>query len=403
MRKTGWRASLFLSLLLSLFLIALSGTVFAEAPAAVVQQLQKQRQAFAQDNQIDLQRLSQEIGATVRDTAAFDQAGNDAEAIARLQTLSKYAPLPQFPSLDVQVLCERIYTKLSQANDAAGCHERAMAMADILQHQSGSGASPDDPVRVITINEIAEWARSQAAKISEVHPYTYHDANLQAITYAGPSTAGKPTVAYFQFAPRLVTAISNKTSDVFAPLPVSPGDGRYQTALTQAHEQRVNFLNDVSFNYLELIRLCDNIDREAMRLAQQGDFQGALSKFSDVEKIRPIQQIPIFGFISTYSFLLGKAGHADAQSAARLYLFGISQDIAHSGDGLAPESAIHVIAISEEYAWASAKKLRVTKQSLITRGDHRYDAIDMADEGGATHTYYFEVSQLYARESAALK
>lgn len=391
MRRSGW--------LVSVFLVAVSAKGFAAAPVSIVEQLQSQRQVFAQDNKIDLRQLSQDVQAAVRDSNALDQAGNDAAAIDQLQALKKYAPLTQFPSFDVQTLCDRLYTKLSQPGDAAGCRDRAAAMADILQRRSGSGATPDDPVQVITINEIGEWARSQAAKISDVSGYPYHNENLQALTYTRPATAGQSAVAYFRFTPRLFASLNSPTTDAFAPLPVSPSDGKYQTALTQAHEQRVNFLNDLSFNYPELIQLCNDTTREAMELAQRGDFNAALSKLGEVERIRPIREIPIFGFISTYSFLLGKVGNVDAQSSARLYLFGITQDIAHSGNALTPESAVHVVAISEEYAWVRAKKMRVTKQRLIQRGDHRYDVIDAVGENGSTQTYYFEVSQLYARVS----
>ncbi|WP_322029376.1 DUF4919 domain-containing protein [Paraburkholderia sp. J76] len=386
-----------------MFLIAASAKGFAAAPASIVEQLQTQRQAFAQDNKLDLRLFSQEVQVVVRDANALDQAGNDADAVARLQTLKKFAPLTQFPSLDVQMLCDRLYTKLSQASDAAGCRDRAAAMAEILQRRSGSGATPDDPVRVITISEIGEWTRSQAAKISDVSAYPYHDQNLQAITYTSPATAGKPAVAYFQFTPRLYASLNNTVSDVFAPLPVSPNDGKYQIALAQAHEQRVKFLNDLSFDYPELIRLCDGTTREAMQLAQRGDFNAALSKLGEVERIRPIREIPIYTFISTYSYLLGKAGNVDAQSNARLFLFGITQDIAHSGNGLTPENAVHVIATSEEYAWVNAKKMRVIKQGLIQKGDRRYDMIVAVQENGSVQTYYFEVSQVYAREGEELK
>jgi tetratricopeptide (TPR) repeat protein len=391
MRKTGWWVGL--------CLMAVSASTFAQASISIVDQLQTQRQAFAQDNNVDLQQLSHDIQVAVHDANALDQAGKDTDALARLQTLNKYAPLTQFPSVDVQILCANIYSKLSQASDAAACHDRAVAMADILHRQSGSGSTPDDPVHVITIEEIGEWTRSQSATISNVRGYPHNGMTLQAITYASPATGGNATIAYFQFAPRLNTSISNTVHDVFAPLPVSAKDGAYQTALTQAHDARAKFMNDLSFNYLELIQLCNTTQRDAMQLAQQGDYKGALAKLHEVDRIRPIQDIPIFAVISNYSFLLGKSGDVDGQANARLFLFGITQDIAHSGDGVSKESAVHVIATSEEYSWLAAKKLRMTKQALIQDGDRRYDQIDAVDANGATHSYYFEVSQVFARES----
>lgn len=391
MRNSGW--------LVGLFFIAVSVNGLAATPTSTIEQLESTRQVLAQDSHIDLRLLSTDIQAAVRDSNALDQTGNDDNAIARLKVLDKYAPLAAFPSFDVQVQCDRLYTKLSLPSDAAACRDRATAMEEILQKRSGSGATFDDPVRVITINEIAEWARSQAAKISDVRTYPYHGEELQAIVYTSPSTAGKSVIAYFQYTPRLRAALNNASSDVFTPLPVSASDGKYQTALTQAREERVKFLNDLSFNYPELIQLCNDKIREALQLAQQGDFNGALSKLREVERVRPIQNIPIYGFIESYSFLLGKSGNLDAQQTARLYLFGIAQDIAHSGDGLTPGSAVHVVAISEESAWLRAKKKRLSRQSSISKGDHRFDVIDAIGEDGNTQTYYFEASQVFARES----
>ncbi|NML32995.1 hypothetical protein [Paraburkholderia antibiotica] len=384
--------------LIGLFCVAISVHVSAEPTTAIVDQLQAQRQEFAQDDKIDPQRLSHEIQAALKDSVALDRAGNDPEAIARLSVLEKYAPLTRFPSYDVQTLCAGLYAKLNQPNDAEACRARAAAMAEILQKHSGSGATPDDPVRVITIEEVSEWIHAQSAQLSNVRAYPYHDANLQAITYAGPATGNQSTVAYFLFSPRLLASLNSAKINVFDPLPINPQNSRYQAALNDAHAQRLKFLTDTSFDYPALIQLCASSEREAMRLQQQGDVAGALSKIREIEKIRPIQDVPIFDVISTYSFLLGKSGDIDAQSRMRLYLFGIAQDIAHSGNGLTPESAIHVAAISEEYAWMHEKGWRAVKQSLITKGNAHYDAIEATDGSGHSQTAYFEVSQIYARE-----
>ncbi|WGS53101.1 DUF4919 domain-containing protein [Paraburkholderia sp. D15] len=338
----------------------------------------------------------------VRDANAADQAGNEADALAHLQTLQKYAPLTQFPSFDVQLLCKRIYKKLSKPDDASGCDERAAAMANILQKQSGSGATPDDPVRVITVAELTDWVDSQSGHLSGARGYPYHGEDLQAVTYTSTATAGQAVVVYFRLTPRFVASLNKTAHDIFAPLPVSPKDGQYQTALTHAHEERVKFLNDQSFNYPELIQLCNESNRDAMALAQRGDFNAALSKLREIERVRPLQQIPIFSVISNYSFLLGKTGNVEAQIDARLFLFGITQDIAHSGDGSTPESAIHIVATSEEFSWLAAKQMRFTRQRLVQKGDQRYDIIDATDQDGNAHSYYFNVSQLFIRETSMI-
>ncbi len=329
---------------------------------------------------------------------ALDQAGNDAEAINKLLSLQKYAPLEQLPDHDVQMLCARFYTKLGNTHEAEGCRERAAAMTEILQKRSGSGTTVDDPVRVVTIGEIGEWVRLQSATITDVQGLSYHGANLQKVTYSSPAIEGKP-VAYFLINPRVLASVNRARPGVFDPQPVSASDGKYFVALKQAHEQRTRFLADRSFNYPELIQLCRESMKQAAQLAQQGDINGALSRMKDVEKIRPIREIPIFNFISVYSALLGKAGDVEAQADMRIYLFGIAQDIAHSGDGLSPDSAVHVVAIEEEYAWVADKKLRVTKQGLIRQGDLRYDALETTDANGKAQTFYFEVSQVFERGS----
>lgn len=384
--------------LIGLLCVAFSAGVSAQTSTSIVDQLQAQRQKFAQDATVDPQQLSHAIQAAVSDSMALDQAGNDAEAINKLLSLQKYAPLEQLPDHDVQMLCARFYTKLGNTPEAEGCRERAAAMAEILQKRSGSGATVDDPVRVVTIGEIGEWVRLQSATITDVQGLSYHGANLQKITYSSPAIEGKP-VAYFLINPRVLASVNRTRPGVFDPQPVSASDGKYFVALKQAHEQRTRFLADRSFNYPELIQLCRESMKQAAQLAQQGDINGALSRMKDVEKIRPIREIPIFNFISVYSALLGKAGDVEAQADMRIYLFGIAQDIAHSGDGLSPDSAVHVVAIEEEYAWVADKKLRVTKQGLIRQGDSRYDALETTDANGKAQTFYFEVSQVFARGS----
>ncbi len=383
--------------LISLLCISFCGNSFADTPDSIATQLQSQRQAFAQDEKIDLEALSREIQATVKESEALDQAGNDTGAISRLRVLEKYAPLPQFPSYDVQMECAKLYAKLAKQDDAEACRQRAVALADILKERTGSGATPDDPVRVITINEVTEWLRSQSLRITGLQTYPYHNENLQVVSYTGPSTVGKSPVAYFLLNSRIVTSL-NKKAGIYDPLPVSAKDGKYYAALQQAHEARVRFLNDKSFNYGELAYLCTNSERDALQLAQQGDINGALAKIREVEKIRPIQDIPITDFIAAYSFLLGKSGDVETQMKMRLYLFGINQDIAHSGNGLSQDTAVHIVATSEEYAWVRAKNLRVTRQQLVQNGESRYDLLDAVDASGHSQTFYFEVTQVFNRE-----
>jgi hypothetical protein len=379
-----------------LIFIILSKNALCFSTTSIADQLESQRQRFSKDEKIDLNQLSLEIQSTAKDTLALDQSGNDVDALSRLLTLQKYVPLEQFPDYNVQVLCANIYEKLNRKQQASDCRDRAHAMAEILQKRSGSGMTPDDPVRVVMVGEINEWVNLHSANISNVRGYQYHDTPLQQITYTGPSTGGQPAIAYFAINSRATASINRSAPSLFDPLPLN---GEYALAYKQAHEQRIQFLADHSFNYPALIQLCRDSGKQAMQLAQQGDYKGALAKIREVEKIRPIRNIPMFSIISNYSYLLGKSGNADAQADLRLYLFGITQDIAHSGDGLSPESALHVVDTGEEYSWLAAKKLRLTRQQLITKGDSRYDALDTVDGNGKAQTFYFDVTQIFSREN----
>ncbi|PCE25442.1 hypothetical protein BWP39_13015 [Paraburkholderia acidicola] len=394
MRRTRW--------LICLISAAFSGHLFAQTSTSVVEQLQLQRQKFSQDEKVDLQQLSHDIQAAVKDSDALDRAGKDTEAINRLSDLEKYAPLGQFPDYNVQALCSNIYGKLNKQDQSRDCRERAHAMAEILEKRSGSGTTPDDPVRVIRIDEITQWINLRSAMPTDVKGIRYHDTELQKVTYSIRAADGQPAVSYFLINPRVFASTNRTGSSAFDPLPVKASDGKYFVALQQAHEQRVKFLSDRSFNYLELMQLCRDSEKQAIQLAQQGDINGALSKIREVEKIRPIREIPLFSLISNYSMLLGKAGDVDAQADMRLYLFGITQDIARSGDGLSPETAIHVIATDEEYSWLHAKKLRLTRQTLMPQGTSQYDALDTVDASGKTQTFYFDVGQIVDRGNPAL-
>ncbi len=369
------------------------------AEPALVEQLQQLRQRLPQDRKIDVPQMSRDILATVKDAEALDRSGNDAAALQRLLSLQKYAPLAQLPSYDVQMLCSWLYGRLGQAPAANDCRRRAAAMRVILHQRSGSGRTPDDPVRVVMDSDMVEWLRSSLAKVTGVRAYRYRDAELQQVTYVGPIGGGQPTVVYFALDPRVQAAAAKEAPpDIFAPLPLDAGDAEHRQAVQQAHAQRERFLADKSFRYLALIQLSRDAQRDAVRLELQGDAAGALAKLREIERVRPIREVPLVSLISTYSTLLGKTGDAAGQADMRMYLFGILQDIAHSGDGLSTKTAIHVIAVAEEYSWLGAKKLHLQRQSLLNDGDRHYDAMDTLDAQGHAQTYYFDVSGFFTRE-----
>ncbi|WP_414447489.1 DUF4919 domain-containing protein [Burkholderia sp. 22PA0099] len=358
--------------------------------------MQTARQALADNAQINFQQFSRDTLSIVTAANALDRSGKDWDALTKLQELEKYAPLAQYPDYDAQIVCFNIYHKLGLIIKATECRQRVDALADILLKRSGSGDTPDDPVRVVRIGEMGVWVRLHSGTVGNVSTLEYRGATLQKVSYVAPA-GGSPGIVYFTTNPREAQEIKQANPDIFKPLPVTADQGKFAAALKDAHERRITFLNDTSFNYLELIRAVQDDQKQAMQLIQQGDATAALAKLREIEKIRPLRDIPIFSLMSVYSFLLGKSGDTQAQDEIRLYLFGIEQDIAHSGDGLTPDTAVHVVAISEEVNWLLAKKLRAGRQSLDTVPARKIDAIDTVDAGGQSRTYYFDVTELYKR------
>ncbi|AOJ41974.1 hypothetical protein WJ23_29125 [Burkholderia lata] len=76
---------------------------------------------------------------------------------------------------------------------------------------------------------------------------------------------------------------------------------------------------------------------------------------------------------------------------------GMTPDIARSGDGLTPETAVHVVAVNEAYSWLAVKQLRVTGQTLIRKGDRRYDEMAATDASGQSRHDYFDVTPFFER------
>ncbi|HUO91587.1 MAG TPA: DUF4919 domain-containing protein [Rhizomicrobium sp.] len=72
---------------------------------------------------------------------------------------------------------------------------------------------------------------------------------------------------------------------------------------------------------------------------------------------------------------------------------GLIRSIAHSGDGGSADSPFVVTAVREEYAFLFSQGYRVTMQALVQCGKSECDAMTVQDQGGATKTFYFDVSR----------
>lgn len=73
----------------------------------------------------------------------------------------------------------------------------------------------------------------------------------------------------------------------------------------------------------------------------------------------------------------------------RRWADGLLDSIKSGGDGKSPETAWHVISISEEYALLRALNVRPTGQSLVNDKGHAYDAMKTIDPRTNTEVVYF--------------
>ncbi len=372
-----------------------------EASPALVAAAQAQRQALFDGRGMDVPKLSQDIGAAVRDGEKLEREGQYQPALDRLLVLEKYMPLPEVPSFDVQMLASWLYAKLGR-NEAAQQHrERAAAYRTLLWQHIGSGDSPDAPLRVVMVNEIVEWAKSRLARIGEVKSQPHRGTELTVVTYQGPTTGNQPRQLFAEIDPR-TRAMGNRTLDRFTPIPLAELRPQDVALLAEAREKRARFLSDQRFSYLELRDLMDKLMKESIRLDMDGKPQEALAKLGEVGKLRAVEDIPSPRWLAWYSYLLGKTGNTPRQQEMRGLIFGVQQAMAHSGDGRALSTAIHVILIDEEYEWLSVKKLKLVKQALREAGDQHYDVMTVQDPQGRQTDVFFNITGLYARQSRSL-
>ncbi len=91
-------------------------------------------------------------------------------------------------------------------------------------------------------------------------------------------------------------------------------------------------------------------------------------------------------------------GNTDAAAKERALADGIFASI-RTGDGLKPETAFTVIAVSEEYDLLDGDMgVTVKSQSLNMANDHQYDVMTVTDADGKEMTYYFNIDREWAAE-----
>lgn len=384
-------------LLLSLAL-AVPALAQSAGPAneALVVSFLARRQALLHDPATDPAELSKAIRAAMAEAERLERAQDYQAALDRLLELRRFGPLEALPSYDVHAMAAWLYRKLSDpaADDHAA---RAEALRVLLSKRIGGGQSPDDPVRVVMVGEVLEWARMQTARVVEAKPLIHQGRDLQLVTYQGPLTGNQPRTAWFQVAERTPSAAAARRASLFVPIPLAEMSPHFRAAFDQARDKRRRILDDPALSLPELSLLVDDSVKKAGALAVQGKYAEALEQLKAVEVLRPLDEVPTPELVSVHGVLAGHLGDFDKQTVLRQLLFGINQVIAHSGDGLSVETAVHVIMIREEYVWLNDKRLSRVGQTLVETPTGIFDVLRARDDTGAERDYYFNVTRLFRR------
>ncbi|HEX7815030.1 DUF4919 domain-containing protein [Dyella sp.] len=362
---------------------------------AMVNAFKRERERLVTAKRINLQQVSDELLGAIHSAQLKLSAHNTEGAMADLKALERYAPLDRFPSEDLQILRANIYQQMGDTKHAEACNTRALSMHQLMHSgETGTGATPDDPVRIIMNADMIEWLHALLATNIKVDSMLYQGAQLQRASYKGLPDKTRLSTAYFKLDPRVAAA---KPSTIFTPIPDSKLSPDQKQFVGVADERRKQFLADRSFKYPALVSLYRAAELEATQLDAQGRADLALAALKKIERVRPIESIPVVDLIGFYSGLLGKVGQTDKQAQMTLFYFGILQDIARTGDGESPATAVHVIATSEEYSWVNARQLQVTQQSSFVQGPNHYDRLDTIDAQGIAHAYFFDTTEFAAR------
>jgi hypothetical protein len=380
---------------------AVAGAVYGFEQTLVSGFLAK-RQAIVEENQVDVSAMSSEIRATVNECERMEREGKYGLALDRLHKLQKFTPLAELPSYDVQRLASWLYFKTGDSYQAKKYQARTDAMRELLLYRIGEGRTPEMPIQALMTSDIIEWASMQQAGVVDVKSYPFKGHELLLVTYAGTLPGGSSGRAYFEI-DRRVKAKKNAQENLFAPIPLDRMKAEHRALFEQARAKRERFIDDTRFPYLELIGLVKKSITKAAQLDMEGKPEQAILALKEIEVIRPIEEIPLSRLIGFYSFLNGKVGNISKQVELRGLLFGINQAIAHSGDGLLPESAVQVIAVDEEYAWLADKHLTRLSQRVLESPIGRFDVLTVKNAAGAEQDYYFNITRMYSKYLQGLK
>ena len=375
--------------------LALSGLAEA-ADETLVRAFLSRRLGIAENPQLDPNELSLQIRTALVEAERMERGHRYQAAIYRLGDLQRFMPVDDIPSHDLHASLARLHSKVGNTQMAQSYQARADALRELLTTRVGSGATPADPVRYVLNQEIQEWAAAYDLRITGIEQQVHQGREMTVMRYELRKPGQPPRQAWFEMV-RLTAPGMARGSILFTPIALERLPPEYRRWVEVARARREAFLADTRFSYSDLLAR----SRSAMDRAAQLDTQyrphDALAALREIESLRPLEDIPLPHLISSYAALLGKNGDTTKQAEVRGLLFGICQVIAHSGDARAPESAIHVIAVDEEYVWLTQMRLQVVSQRTLVLASGKYDVVTARDTTGVRREYFFNVTRLSAR------
>jgi hypothetical protein len=358
---------------------------------------------------LDALRLSEDIALAVREAQALEGEGKNQQALERLQQLHKHMPLAGIPSADVQARASILHGKLGNAAQQREHAARAVALVTTLRERIGSGKTADDPLRVVMPHEAVEWVRAQPGKKADlrVSPMSFGSGMLvlnfklddvPVVAYARlDHRLRRPQAPASATVPPAATSVPSAAApiDRYAPLPLAVLKPELLAAIELARTKRESYLRETAGKQSGLVDKAGKLRAEAIRLDMAGEPAQALAKLREIETLRPAGELPIAWWLTIYSHILGRNGETARQEEMRTLIFGVQQVVAHSGDGRSRASAIHVIAIPEEYDWLTSKKLTRVRQELVSEGGRHYDLMTVKDAAGAQQQVWFDVTAFF--------
>lgn len=188
-----------------------------------------------------------------------------------------------------------------------------------------------------------------------------------------------------------------KQVQFFQPVPLDQMPPPVRQSFDLARQMREDFLADTSFPFFTLIgRVADATKVITTPNVDPAAIQTALAK---VAEIRPLGKVPILNLVIWLAVMQRQAGNAKAHATLTGFMYSIGQVMAHSGDGLSKESAVHDVSYQEEHEWLRLHGLTWTKHQTIQEPGATYSVFETRDESGDQGLIYFNSTRRFARQT----